>query len=123
MPKRILIVDDEEDMRVFLETLFGKAGYEVSYAANGDDALAVLGGKLPDLITLDILMPKKSGLSFFETIKDDPAFQNIPVIILSGVTRHAELFDESSRSAPVVFFEKPVNHALLLERARELLGD
>ena len=68
MSKKILIIDDEEDMRLYLETMFRKAGYETRTAVNGSDALDQLSEFVPDLITLDILMPQKSGLSCFEAL-------------------------------------------------------
>ena len=60
--KKVMIIDDEEDMRIFLDTLFRKGGYEIKSAANGEEALGFLEEFCPDLITLDILMPKKSYL-------------------------------------------------------------
>ena len=123
MAKKILIIDDEEDMRIFLETLFRKGNFEVSAATNGEEALRQLENFSPDLITLDILMPKKSGLSFFDVIKKDKRLKSIPIIVLSGVTRHNEFFNQSEFEGPVEFIEKPVEPDALLDMARRLLGE
>ena len=123
MPKKILIIDDEEDMRIFLETLFRKAGYETELAVNGDEAMRLLTNGIPHLITLDILMPKKSGLSFFQTIREDEKLKSVPVIVLSGVTRNSEFFGEEVNTGPTEFIEKPVAPEILLAKAKELLGE
>ena len=123
MVKKILIIDDEKDMRIFLETLFRKGGFETKAAVNGEEALRHLEEFSPDLITLDILMPKKSGLSFFYVIKQDNRMKSIPIIVLSGVTRHNEFFNKSEFEGPVEFIEKPVEPDTLLGLARQLLGE
>ncbi len=123
MSKNILIIDDEEDMRTFLETLFRKAGYETQSAVNGDEAMRQLENGVPDLITLDILMPKKSGISFFQAIREEGRLKSVPVIVLSGVTRHSEFFGPEARTGPTEFVEKPVAPDVLLSKARELLGE
>lgn len=123
MSKKVMIIDDEEDMRIFLETLFRKAGYEIESAANGDEAIRQLEHELPDLITLDILMPKKSGISCFQAIREDEKLKSVPVIVLSGVTRHSEFFSSEARTGPTEFIEKPVAPDVLLAKAKELLGE
>ncbi len=123
MSKKIMIIDDEEDMRTFLETLFRKAGYETEAAVNGDEAMRQLENWAPDLITLDILMPKKSGISFFQVIRENERLKAVPVIVLSGVTRHSEFFGEEAHAGPTEFIEKPVAPDALLAKAKELLGE
>jgi two-component system alkaline phosphatase synthesis response regulator PhoP len=123
MPKKILIIDDEEDMRIFLETLFRKAGYETFTAGNGDEALAHLSASPPDLITLDILMPKKSGLSFFQVLRTQDHLKEVPVIVLSGVTNHADFFAPDELTGPTTFVDKPVEPQVLLDKAKSMLGE
>ncbi len=123
MPKKILIIDDELDMRIFLETLFKKAGYDTETACNGEEALQSLANGSPDLITLDILMPKKSGLSFFETISEVEHLKEVPVIVLSGVTKHSDFFEGNNRPGKTEYIEKPVKPDILLDKARSLIGD
>lgn len=123
MPRKVLIIDDEMDMRVFLETLFKKAGFVTDVAANGDEALRQLADNRPDLITLDIIMPKKSGLSFFDVINKDDSWKDIPVIVLSGVTGHADFFEGVTRSGAIEFIDKPVKPELLLNKVKQMLGE
>ncbi len=123
MPKKILIIDDEEDMRIYLQTLLGKAGYDTETAINGRDALDKFPDIDPDLITLDILMPQKSGLNFFQAIRARGGSKNIPVIVLSGVTSHQEFFDKEKLEGPTIFVEKPINADDFLSRVKEMLGE
>ena len=123
MPAKILIVDDEEDTRVYLETLFRKAGYETATASDGEEAMRLVTASLPDLITLDILMPRQSGLTFFELIRDKEGFQDVPIIVLSGVTRHRDFFDPADRIGQTLFVDKPIDPDDLLEKVRQLLRE
>ena len=123
MPKKIMIIDDEEDMRIYLQTIFRKAGYETDTAANGEEALQNLGTVKPDLITLDILMPQKSGLKFFETLRNNKTTMNLPVVVVSGVTGHSEFFKNEKNAGPTIYLDKPIKPGELVARAQELLGD
>lgn len=123
MPKKILIIDDEEDMRIYLQTLLKKAGYDTETAVNGRDALDKFPDIDPDLITLDILMPQKSGLNFFQAIRARDDAKDIPVIVLSGVTSHQEFFDKEKLEGPTIFVDKPINADDFLSRVKEMLGE
>ena len=123
MPKIILIIDDEEDMRIYLETVFRKAGYVTETAVNGDDALVRMADINPDLITLDILMPQKSGLKFFQQLRDAAPTANRPVIVISGVSGHSDFFDKGKLGGPTVFMDKPIEPDTLLAGAKKLLGE
>jgi len=123
MPKKILIVDDEEDMRIYLETLLRKAGYEIELAINGEEAFEKLKEARPDLITLDILMPKKSGLNFFKAIRQSDESADIPILVVSGISGHSEFFDEHAKSSPTVFVEKPIVPDTFLSQVKQLIGD
>ncbi|MBD3170376.1 MAG: response regulator [candidate division Zixibacteria bacterium] len=121
MPKKILIIDDEEDMRIYIQTIFRKGGFETEMAVNGEDALDKLDNFAPDLITLDILMPRKSGLNFFKSLRQRDGMSNVPVIVVSGVTGNSEFFEDED-VGPTYFMEKPVEPDKLLGKARELTG-
>lgn len=123
MPAKIMIIDDEEDMRLYLQTLFRKAGYETDVAVNGEDALQRIDEIKPDLITLDILMPQKSGLNFFESIRQRPGFRDLPVVVVSGVTGHSDFFDKEKLVGPTVFVEKPIQPDTLLALVKRQLGE
>jgi two-component system alkaline phosphatase synthesis response regulator PhoP len=122
MAKKILIIDDEEDMRVYLETLFKKAGFETDTAVNGDEAGAKLDSFQPDLITLDILMPRKSGLNLFQWLRKNQSTKNLPIVVLSGLSGHKDFFDGESQKGPTIFVDKPIEPDSFLENVRQMLG-
>jgi len=121
---KILIVDDDPDLRTYLSTFLTDSGYETVTAENGDDGLAKTIDVKPDIITLDIIMPNQTGVKMYRTIKKDEALKNIPVLIVSGVSRYKELFRRSHRTLPKpeAFIEKPVDRDMLLAKIREIIG-
>jgi len=124
MARKILIVDDEPDVRTFLETLLTENGYETKTASDGNEAESIVGGFKPDAITLDIIMPKETGVKFYRKLAKDTALSKIPVIILSGVTRFRDLFDQDrpAMPKPFAFVDKPINPDELLRKMKEALG-
>jgi CheY-like chemotaxis protein len=116
MPKRVLIVDDEADVRVFLETLLKENGYETTVATDGDTGFELARKLHPDVITLDIIMPHETGVKFYRRLVKDSDLQHTPVIILSGVTRYKDLFgrDHATMPKPLAFVEKPIDQQELL---------
>ena len=117
MAKKILIVDDEADIRTFLETLLKENGYETVSATDGDRGFDLAKESKPDVITLDIIMPHETGVKFYRRLIKDPALHDIPVIILSGVTRYKDLFgrDHATMPRPFAFVEKPIDQQELLQ--------
>ena len=114
MAKRIMIIDDEKDVRLYLKTLFEKNGYETETAQDGDEGYPKTVAYKPDLITLDILMPKESGISMYTHLKQDSFLKRIPVVIISGVEQEGK-FDfrsyvaDESIPVPDPFMEKPID--------------
>jgi len=86
MSKRILVVDDEEDILHFLELVLGDKGYEVTTAANGHEALARAQADRPDLILLDIMMPQMDGWEVLKLLRVDEETATLPVAMLSART-------------------------------------
>ena len=82
---KILLVDDDDDMVKISSRWLEKAGYEVTTANSGKDALSLLAGVKPDLVILDYAMPEMTGPEVFEAIKADPAYKNTPVLFRTGV--------------------------------------
>jgi CheY-like chemotaxis protein len=86
MPKKILIVDDEADQRTFLSTVLEENGYASISAKDGVEGLELLRQEKPDLVLLDLMMPKKSGISMFQELRSDSNLSDIPVIVVTGVS-------------------------------------
>jgi CheY-like chemotaxis protein len=122
MPARILIIDDEQDVRTYLRTLFQKEGYAVDAAGNGDEGLERVRAHRPDLVVLDIMMPRKSGLSFYRKLRNEASMQSVPVVVVSGVSQGQAIFEEELEGlpSPQAFVEKPIQPADFLELVRTL---
>jgi CheY-like chemotaxis protein len=129
--KRILIVDDEPDVVSYLAMLLRDQGYETMSAADGEEGLEMVRSERPDLVTLDISMPKSSGTRFYKEIKTDPDLSTIPVVIVTGVTGLGGDADAYRRfisgrrivPPPGGFFSKPIDSEAFIEAVRDLLGD
>ena len=123
MAKNILVVDDVPDERGYLVTVLGDAGYNVSEAADGEEALAAVATARPDLITLDITMPEKSGVAVYRSLKTDDATKDIPIIVVTGVSDDFKEFISSRRQVPPPegYLSKPVDHEELLKTVGGLL--
>ena len=91
MTKKILIVDDEPNIVLSLEFLMQKAGFEVAVAADGDEALAQIDQFAPDLVLLDVMMPKKSGYEVCEILRADPTRAGLKIVMLTAKGRDTEV--------------------------------
>jgi len=91
MKRKILIIEDEKDLRFFLKTALTQAGFEVKEAIDAEEALEKIKEEKPDLILLDIILPGKSGFDFLIEIKKDPEFESIPIIIVSNLGQREEI--------------------------------
>ncbi len=127
--KKILVVDDEPDVRDFLSTCLEDAGFKVETAIDGFDALEKIEKELPDLITLDLVMPRISGIKLMRKLRKNEAWKKIPVII---VTAHAkdelgqkdleELYAEEVRPSPEHILEKPITPSNLVTGIGKILN-
>ncbi len=131
MSGRILVIDDEDTILTYLTMVFEDAGYEALSAPDADEGLAVARQNKPDLITLDIMMPKRSGISAYRELRGDALLCDIPVIFISGYTALCDIKDPSafrtivkdeSIPRPEACFEKPIEVPRLLETVARLLG-
>ena len=109
--KKILIVDDEEDIRTYLSTLLGDQGFETLLAKDGEEAWKQVEANSPDLITLDISMPEKSGIKFYREIKAHERWKTIPIIIVTGVSEGMRKFLSSRHQVPPPegYLTKPIS--------------
>jgi CheY-like chemotaxis protein len=123
--KCVLIVDDEADVRSYLKSALEDAGFAVETAVDGLEALAMVRRSPPDLISLDLVMPKHSGAKFYRELQKDRTLSRIPVLIVTGHARD-ELgkadFEEMTMSGPGVYLEKPVRPTTYVAAVRRLLG-
>jgi signal transduction histidine kinase len=119
-PPRILIVDDERRNAELLKVMLIPEGYVLSTATSGEDALALLADQPPDLILLDVMMPGMDGYQVATRIKQNPATNNIPVIMLTALDdRNARMLGLNAGAED--FLTKPVDRAELCVRVRNLL--
>ena len=119
--KRILVVDDEPDVVRYLSTFLSDQGFTVSTAQDGGEALSKVRAERPDLITLDITMPGKSGVDVFTTLRRDPQLLGIPVFIITGVVDFRRLMYYREVQPPEGYMEKPIDPDVLLMTVRRLL--
>jgi len=127
--KTVLVVDDEPNIRLFLQTVLEDAGFDVLLAANGKEALERMTEKKPDIISLDLVMPKMSGLKFYKYIQKNKERAGIPVVV---VTAHAkDEFGESdlkkikaakSKDATMLVVDKPIEPVSYVNTIRRALG-
>ena len=119
-PQKILIADDEVFMLRLLEMTMKKGGYEVISCRDGHEALAAAFAAPPHLIVLDIMMPGLDGLGALRQLKENPATQNIPVIVLSG-RGQALTQGEAERAGALRYFAKPFSPNQLLDEIKKIL--
>lgn len=122
--KTVLVVDDEADVRNFLKVALLEAGFEVVTASDGFEALEQVKKQVPDLISLDLVMPKKSGARFHRELTKNREWARIPIIIVTGHARDdlgkADL-KELTMSGPGIYLEKPVKPANYIAAIKKIL--
>jgi CheY-like chemotaxis protein len=129
MAKKVLIVEDEPDMITYLSALLEDNGYQAISAVDGEDGLQKAKTEKPDLVSLDLLMPNKTGIGMFRELRRSSETVNIPVVIVTGfATDDAPRIDfkkwmhERSIKPPEAYIEKPVDKDVYLEAVRKLIG-
>jgi CheY-like chemotaxis protein len=126
---KILFVDDELDMRIFLSTVLKTAGYEPVAARNAIEGLRKAREQTPDLIIMDVMMPQAGGVTLFQEVKKDEQLKHIPVIMLTGVSakafaHHLKMLNlrlDDSLPPPDAHIEKPLDPEKLIGKIKELL--
>jgi CheY-like chemotaxis protein len=123
--KRILVVDDESDVREYLKAALEDDGFLVETAGDGLEALESVRREPPDLVSLDLVMPRHSGAKFYHDLQKDKHLAKIPVLIVTGHARDdlgKTDFAEMTMSGPGVYLEKPVRPASYVAAVRKVLG-
>jgi len=130
MGKRVLVVDDDPDVRVFNTTVLEENGYSPEEAVNGEEALRAIRAAPPDLVMLDVLMPRQSGIRLYRTLKTDPALKAVKIILLSGIARASFLKSQQALTEfggqpvpePEYYLEKPVDAEVLAAAVKKAIG-
>ena len=117
MNKKVLVIDDEADVRTFLEAVLESGGYETLTAENGAQGLEVARAEHPALVILDLMMSNQTGTDFYRNLTKDKDLANIPVIIVSGLAgRHLAVKE------PAAVFDKPIDPDEFLAAVEKALG-
>ncbi len=122
MTRSVLVVDDEPNIVLSLEFLIKQAGYEVRIARDGDAALKAIEERLPDLVLLDVMMPKRDGFDVCETIRANPVWKEIPIIMLTAKGRDIEREKGLALGADA-YITKPFSTRDALDQIRQFLGE
>jgi two-component system, OmpR family, alkaline phosphatase synthesis response regulator PhoP len=121
MPQSVLVVDDEANILLSLEFLMKKAGYEVRLARDGEEALAEIGKARPDLVLLDVMMPKRNGFEVCEAIRANPEWRAVRVILLTAKGRDIEREKGLALGADD-YITKPFSTREVVERVTAWIG-
>ena len=116
----VLVVEDEEDIRELVSYNLLKEGYQVAGVASGEDALAAIASKPPDLVLLDLMLPGLDGLSVCRKLKGDPQTESIPVVLLTAKGEEADIVVGLNMGADD-YITKPFSPKVLLARLRAVL--
>ena len=148
MGKQVLLVDDDQNAVKFLSVVLDEHGYDPVAAGDGHEGLQKLKQSKPDLIILDVMMPKKSGLTLFRQLKKDERFKDVPILMLTGVASILNAMEndkdgtsegpcDSLREAlkkairelredglirPEMFVDKPIDPDVLIAKVQQLIG-
>jgi len=130
MAKKILSVDDDPDIVTSVETIIEETGHIALTAQNGEEGLARVKQEMPDLVILDVLMPKQSGIKMYRALKMDENLKHIPVIIHSGIAKRTFLrsqealteFGDDPVPEPAAYLEKPVEPEEMAVMIKKLIG-
>jgi CheY-like chemotaxis protein len=130
MSKKVLVVDDDPDVRLFSVTVLEENGYTPLEAEDGESGLKLIKAEKPDLVILDVLMPRQSGVRLYRELKTTKALKDLKVIILSGIAKKTFLrsqkalteFGGAEIPEPEIYLEKPVEPDELADVIKQVLG-
>jgi len=130
MSKKVLIVDDDPDVRLFNATVVEESGYIPVEAENGEEGLKMVKEEAPDLVILDVLMPRQSGIRLYRELKTDKLLKNVKVIMLSGVAKRTFMRSQKALTEfggdkvpePEIYIEKPVEPEDLAAAIEKMLN-
>lgn len=122
--KTVLVVDDDPDARDYLTTVLEDNGFATVIAKDGTEAIARLEAAVPDLVSLDITMPEKSGVAVYRKLREDAQLKSVPVIIITGISDEFQKFISSRRQVPPPdgYISKPVDAEEFMKMVTDLIG-
>jgi two-component system, cell cycle response regulator DivK len=118
---RILVIDDSTTNIVLLEAILTEKGYHIESALNARDAFNRIEKQIPDLILLDLLMPKVSGFDFLDQLRKNEKTKTTPVIVISAINSDDENARKIKDLEAVDFLRKPIDIQYLVNRVEEIL--
>ena len=121
MAKTVIVAEDEENIGIALRYLMTDLGYRVLVARDGEEALAMVARSLPDLLLLDVMMPKRDGYDVCQTIRGNPAWRNVKIIMLSAKGRDVDMEKGLALGADD-YVTKPFSTRALADKVRAMLG-
>ncbi|MGD2097014.1 MAG: response regulator [Desulfobacterales bacterium] len=130
MSKKVLVVDDDPDVRLFSVTVLEENGYTPLEAEDGESGLKMIKAEKPDLVILDVLMPRQSGVRLYRELKTSKDLQDVKIIILSGIAKKTFMrsqkalteFGGAQIPEPEIYLEKPVEPDELADVIKKVLG-
>ena len=120
MNKKVLIADDEQNIVISLEFLMKREGFEVVVANDGEEAIRRIRADQPDLVLLDVMMPKKSGVEVCQEVKSDPALGGVRILMLTAKGRDTEVAKGLALGADA-YMTKPFSTRELVDKVRSML--
>lgn len=121
MPKKILVVEDDKFLRKVYESKLPKEGYNVVSAADGELGLAAIKKEMPDLVLLDLIMPKMTGFDVLEVVRKDPILAKIPIIVLSNLGQEDDLTKAKALGAVDFFIKSNFSIKEVVEKLKAYL--
>ena len=121
MTKSVLVVDDEPNIVLSLEYLMKRLGYEVYLARDGEEALAIIEQKAPDLVLLDVMIPKRDGYDVCQATRANPALDKVRIVMVTAKGREVEIEKGLALGADA-YLTKPFSTRELADTVQNLLG-
>ncbi len=122
MTKKILIVDDEQNIVISVDFLMRREGFEVTVARDGEEGLAKIRNERPDLVLLDVMMPKLNGFDVCKAVREDHDLDKVRIVMLTAKGRDAEIAKGAALGADA-YIPKPFSTSALVARVKSLLGE
>ena len=128
--KKVLVIDDEPDILTYITSILKNNGYLYVTAKDGNEGMAKAKAEKPDIITLDLLMPERTGIKLYRELRKDEDLKSIPVIMVTGIASEAHQFSDFKKfiyerkiPAPEGYIEKPFKAEELIEKIKQAVGE